>query len=91
MFWISIDRILPQNLETAVIQAGESAGIFLNAGGTRAIVRILLQTRTWASLLNMDVLQCIKMLGNKDKKRNFQEFPSIYCNLKDCLYSWLFH
>jgi len=36
-FW---NRILPQNLETAMIHAGEAAGLYINSGGTRVIVWI---------------------------------------------------
>jgi hypothetical protein len=63
------EQILPQNLETAMIHAGESTGLYINSGGTRVIAELLVpelvnldedgaQQRVWdLSRLFLDTLQ----------------------------------
>ncbi|CAM6104766.1 unnamed protein product [Calypogeia fissa] len=44
------DRVLPESLEGAILQSSESAALFVQSGGTRAIVELLLPQMTNAGL-----------------------------------------
>jgi hypothetical protein len=77
------DQILPQNLETAMIHAGEAAGLYINSGGTRVIAELLVpelehlnedgaQQRVWdLSRLFLDTLQ--ETLGDQRVKAIFPD------------------
>ncbi|KAG0626237.1 hypothetical protein M758_2G113400 [Ceratodon purpureus] len=77
------EQILPQNLETAMIHAGEAAGLYINSGGTRVIAELLVpelenlnedgaQQRVWdLSRLFLDTLQ--ETLGNQRVKAIFPD------------------
>lgn len=79
----SADQILPQNLETAMIHAGEAAGLYINSGGTRVIAELLVpelenlnedgaQQRVWdLSRLFLDTLQ--ETLGGQRVKAIFPD------------------
>lgn len=79
----SADQILPQNLETAMIHAGEAAGLYINNGGTRVIAELLVpelenlnedgaQQRVWdLSRLFLDTLQ--ETLGDQRVKAIFPD------------------
>jgi len=79
----SADQILPQNLETAMIHAGEATGLYINSGGTRVMAELLVpelenlnedgaQQRVWdLSRLFLDTLQ--ETLGGQRVKAIFPD------------------